>query len=50
MTTDWVSFLTLRTGSFISNYFWIFIIIGLISIIGTSLATKIRSTNKDSPD
>ncbi|NPD88188.1 MAG: hypothetical protein HGN29_05675 [Asgard group archaeon] len=38
--TNWISFLTLRTGSFTSNYYWIYIILGLITLIGIAVVVK----------
>jgi hypothetical protein len=38
--TPWINFLTLRTGSFTSNYYWVFIILGLITLISIAVVIK----------
>ncbi|NPD87233.1 MAG: hypothetical protein HGN29_00825 [Asgard group archaeon] len=40
LETHWLDFFILKTGSFVVNYFWIFIIIGLVVIFGGALTLK----------
>ncbi|NPD89509.1 MAG: hypothetical protein HGN29_12390 [Asgard group archaeon] len=45
-STDWVSIFNLRTGSFVENYYWIFIILGIIAFVGTVVILRFTVLKK----